>query len=184
MDPMALSRITWRDVQQMADDGRRREAIEGELYVAAAPSSRHQEISAALAAALHAILVRPGHGRLFHAPGVEFPATNEGVQPDLAFVSETRGAIVGDAWIRGGPDLVVEILSPSTEERDRGVKLKLYRRQGVSEYWIVDPDAENVEVWSFGEGEPRCERFTDRLPVRVGDEIVGEVELDEVFRRP
>ncbi|MFW6192528.1 MAG: Uma2 family endonuclease, partial [Gemmatimonadota bacterium] len=150
--PMATSRITWEDVQQMPDDGRRREAIAGGLCVSAAPSARHQEISVELAAALHPLLVKPKHGRLFHAPGVEFPETGEGVQPDLVFVSGDRRGIVADDWIRGAPDLVVEILSPSTEERDRGVKRKLYRRRGMAEYWIVDPEEEAVEVWRFGGG--------------------------------
>lgn len=181
VDAMALSQISWRDVQQMPDDGHRREAIGGELYVTAAASSRHQEISATLAASLHAILVRQGHGRLFHAPGVEFPGTGEGVQPDLVFVTRARSKVVEADWIRGAPDLVVEILSPSTEERDRGVKLKLYRRQGVPEYWIVDPGAEVVEVWDFRGEEPRCRQFTDRLPVRLLGDVVGQVELAEVF---
>lgn len=181
VDAMALSQISWRDVQQMPDDGHRREAIGGDLYVTAAPSSRHQEISATLTASLHELLVRPGHGRLFHAPGVEFPGTGEGVQPDLAFVSSARSEVVEADWIRGAPDLVVEILSPSTEARDRGVKLKLYRRQGVPEYWIVDPSSEAVEVWHFLGEEPRCRRYTERLPVRRREELVGEVDLAEVF---
>lgn len=183
MEGMALSRITWHDVQQLPDDGHRHEAIEGELHVTAAPSSRHQEISVALAAALHGILVEGGHGRLFHAPGVYFPATDEGVQPDLAFVSDARSGIVEERWIRGAPDLVVEILSRSTEGRDRGVKLKLYRRQGVPEYWTVDPGAGSVEAWSFRGEEPRCERHADRLPVRAKGEVVGEVDLEKVFGR-
>ena len=181
VDAMALSQITWHDVQQMPDDGHRREAIGGELHVTAAPSSRHQEISATLAASLYEILVRQGHGRLFHAPGVEFPGTGEGVQPDLAFVSQTRSEVVEADWIRGAPDLVIEILSPSTEERDRGLKLKLYRRQGVPEYWIVDPETEVVEVWDLHGEEPRCRQFTDWLPVRLRGDVVGEVELAEVF---
>lgn len=169
----------------MPEDGRRYEAVEGELLVTAAPSARHQEISVTLGALLHELLVREGHGRLFHAPGVEFPATGEGVQPDLVFVSTERRGIISDDWLRGAPDLVVEILSPSTEDRDRGVKRNLYRRQGVGEYWIVDPDEEAVEVWRFEQGneepEARHERFTDRLPVRVGEEVVGDIDLDEVF---
>lgn len=181
MDAMALSRITWQDLRHTPDDGRRREAIEGELHVTAAPSSRHQRISVELTAVLHRILVRSGRGTLFHAPGVEFPATSEGVQPDLVFVSAERDEIVGEDWIRGAPDLVVEILSPSTAERDRGVKLKLYRRQGVPQYWLVDPRAECVEVWRFDESEPRCRRYSDRLPVRVGKELLAEVELEGVF---
>lgn len=187
VDPMATATITWRDAQEMPEDGRRYEAVEGELYVTAAPSARHQEISVTLGALLHELLVQGGHGRLFHAPGVEFPVTEEGVQPDLVFVSTERRGIIADDWIRGAPDLVVEILSPSTEDRDRGVKRNLYRRQGVAEYWIVDPDDEAIEVWRFEQSEAESgvshERFTDVLPVQVGGDRVGAIELDDVFVR-
>lgn len=182
---MTTATITWRDAQEMPEDGRRYEAVEGELYVTAAPSARHQEISVTLGALLHELLVQGEHGRLFHAPGVEFPVTGEGVQPDLVFVSTERRGIIADDWIRGAPDLVVEILSPSTEDRDRGVKRNLYRRQGVAEYWIVDPDDEAVEVWRFGPGDAESgashERFTDALPVRASGDLVGEIELHEIF---
>jgi Uma2 family endonuclease len=185
---MALSQITWQDVQQLPDDGNRYEAIEGELYVTPAPSLRHQRIAKRLTLALYRLLEEPGHGELFFAPtGVEFPATEEGVQPDLLFVSNERRGILAEPWIQGPPDLVIEILSPTTAQRDRGVKRKLYERQGVSEYWIVDPEAEAVEVWSFGPaGERRTaashRRFADRLPVQLAGEPIGEIDLAEVFR--
>ena len=113
---------------------------------------------------------------------MKFPSTGEGVQPDLVFVSGGRREIILPAQIEGAPDLVVEILSPSTAGRDRGVKRKLYERQGVGEYWIVDAEAGAVDVWRFGAGEARPERFTERVPVRVGGETVGELDLGEVFR--
>ena len=185
MERMALSQITWQDVQQLPDDGHRHEAIEGELYVTPAPSSRHQRVSRRLLYSLEAILGARGHGELFFAPiGVEFPDTGEGVQPDIVFISRARRGIVADAGIRGAPDLVVEILSPTTSGRDRGVKRKLYERQGVGQYWIVDLDAEAVELWTFGarpSEEPALQRFTDRVPVRLGGETVGEVDLAAVF---
>jgi hypothetical protein len=80
-------------------------------------------------------------------------------------------------------------ISLTTEERDRGLKRELYERQGVRQYWIVEPDEDAVEVWSFeseaeGSDAPaRQERFTGRLPVRLGGEVVGEIDLEEVFRR-
>jgi len=182
---MALSQITWQDVQQLPDDGHRHEAIEGELYVTAAPTSRHQRISMRLTLLLNRLLVEPGHGELFCAPiGVEFPTTQEGVQPDIVFVSRARRGIIVDEGIQGAPDLVIEILSPTTAHRDRGVKRKLYERQGVIQYWIVDLEAEVVEVWSFGDRPseaPARQCFTDSLPVRLGGETVGEIELVEVF---
>jgi Uma2 family endonuclease len=182
VERMAISQITWQDVQQLPDDGHRHEAIGGELYVTPAPSIRHQRIARRLLYAMEPILGARGFGELFFAPtGVEFPATEEGVQPDLIFVSNERRGILTDPWIRGAPDLVVEILSPTTAHRDRGVKFKLYKRHGVEQYWIVDPDARAIEVWRF-EGESRCERFTETLPVRLAGEAVGEIDLVEVFR--
>ena len=188
MHRMALSQITWQDVQQLPDDGHRHEAIEGELYVTPAPTPRHQDIVLSLALRLRTILVEAGHGRLWVAPiGVEFPDTGEGVQPDIVFVSTARRDRIVEQGIRGAPDLVVEVLSPATASRDRGVKRKLYEREGVPQYWIVDPDAEAVEVWTFGHGTgvgtgAGHERFTSRLPVRLSGESIGEIELAEVFR--
>ncbi len=185
MERMALSQITWQDVQQLPDDGNRYEAIEGELYVTAAPTLRHQRISRHLLLALHELLGDPDRGELFYAPtGIEFPATEEGVQPDLVFVSSERRGILTDLWIRGAPDLVVEILSPTTARRDRGVKRKLYERQGVEQYWIVDPDSETVEVWTFGQRPseaPGFHRYAERLPVRLAGETLGEIDLAAIF---
>jgi len=178
---MPLPQITWDDVQQLPDDGNRYEAIEGALYVTPAPSVRHQVISFRLERELARVLADAGHGQVLHAPiGVRFPATGEGAQPDILFVSNERRGIVAPDELEGAPDLVVEILSPSTAQRDRDIKRRLYQRQGVAEYWIVDPDAEAVDVWRFS-GNARTERFVDELPVRLGDERVGEIDLARIF---
>lgn len=180
---MALPQITWQDVQQLPDDGKRYEAIEGGLYVTAAPSIRHQRISLRLAWTLKQLLVDPELGELFLAPvGVEFPATEEGVQPDIVFVSNERRGILAEKWMMGPPDLVIEILSPTTAHRDRGIKLRLYERQRVAEYWVVDPENDAVDVWRF-DAEPRHQRFTDRLPVRLAGETAGEIDLAGIFAR-
>ena len=73
------------------------------------------------------------------------------VQPDLLFVSHDRIGIVTPDNVQGAPDLVVEILSPATAERDRTIKLDLYAQHGVKEYWIVDPDAKTITVLLRGE---------------------------------
>ena len=178
---MPLPSITWHDVQQMPDDGNRYEAIDGELHVTLAPGTRHARVSKRLQYALDRILERRGLGEIFVAPyGVEFPATGEGVQPDIVFVSGERRDIVAEAGIVGAPDLAVEILSPSTASRDRTIKLRLYERQGVREYWIVDADENAIDVWRFGK-EPLHERFTEALPVRLGTEEVGVIDLNSVF---
>ena len=178
---MPMPQITWDDVQQLPDDGNRYEAIEGALYMTPAPSVRHQRIVFRLQRELARVLVDLGYGELLFAPiGVRFPATQEGVQPDILFVSNERRGIVAPDELKGAPDLIVEILSPSTAARDRDLKRRLYQRQGVAEYWIVDPDANAVDLWRFGD-EPRSERFVDALPVRLGTEYLGEIDLAGVF---
>lgn len=178
---MPLPQITWDHVHQLPDDGNRYEAIAGELYVTPAPSVRHQRIAMRLYRRLARLLEDGGHGEVFCAPiGVRFSGTGEGVQPDLLFVSNDRQGIVATDELKGAPDLVVEILSPTTAARDTGLKRVLYERQGVVEYWIVDWDACTVDVWRFGD-EPPTERFVGRVPVRVGSERVGEVDLAPLF---
>jgi len=182
VERMATTRFTWQDVLIAPDDGNRYEAIDGALYVTPPPKFEHQWVSHRLAVALDRILVAPGHGIVVAAPvGVEFPDTEEGVQPDLLFVSNERAGIIRRGWLRGAPDLVVEILSPSTAGRDRGKKLDLYRRHGVGEYWIADRERRVVEVWRFSAGATEPEVHDDRVPVRLGAEPVGEIALEEIF---
>ena len=174
---------TWDDVLRMPDDGNRYEFIGGRLYMTPAPSIRHHDVSHRLESALRRILERTGHGRVFDAPVlVEFPGTGDRVQPDILFISREQRDILGEEQVTGAPDLVAEILSPVTTHRDRGIKLDLYTRRGVREYWIVDPDEDVVDVWRFGH-EAEHERFTDELPVRVGAKRVGTIDLVEVFSR-
>ena len=167
----------------MPDDGNRYECIGGRLYVTPAPVTRHQRVLMRLWSALLRILVDSGRGEVFCVPLlVEFPGTDDRVQPDLLFVSDERRAIILERQVLGAPDLVVEILSPSTAHRDRGIKLDLYARRGVRQYWIVDPGDDSVDVWRFGD-ESAHERFSGELPVRLGRERLGLIDLDEVFSR-
>jgi Uma2 family endonuclease len=180
---MPKTRITWADAQLMPEDGKLYEAIDGELYVTPAPTLRHQWIAANLVAELHRLLVAPGRGWVFFAPtGVEFPETEEGVQPDIVFMFEGRREALTKSGISGPPDLVIEIGSPSTANRDRTIKRKLYERQGVPQYWIVDPETDAVEVWDFGvAGAAVHARYAERLPVRLGSRLYGEIELSTLF---
>ena len=132
---MPLPSVTWQDVQQMPDDGNRYEAIEGDLYMTPAPTFRHQRVSLRLGIELNRMLEEPGHGVVVGVPvGVEFPATGEGVQPDLLFVSNERRGIITQAGLTGAPDLAVEILSPTTvgaRPRPQAPPLRTAGREGV-----------------------------------------------------
>lgn len=166
----------------MPEDGNRYEAIGGELYVTPPPRVPHHRIAMRLVEALLPLLKQAGHGELFFAPvGVEFPDTREGLQPDILFVSNERLDTIGEDWLRGAPDLVIEILSPGTAARDRNTKPKLYQRHGVAEYWIVDPGSETVEVWDFAESARQPMVASDRLAVHVRGPVVGSIELPRIF---
>ncbi len=85
-------------------------------------------------------------GQIFYAPLDVILSEYDVVAPDLLLVLNERRAVLQD-WVRGAPDLAVEILSPGTAARDRGVKLKAYARFGIREYWIVDPEQKAIEVY-------------------------------------
>lgn len=133
--------LTYDDYAAMPADGRRYELHEGEIYVNPAPTPRHQRISRDLEFLLHAHVVEGQLGEVFNAPIDVILGRVTVVQPDIVFVARERLAMVSERGIEGAPDLVVEILSPSTEVVDRGAKLQLYARHGVRHYWIVDPAA-------------------------------------------
>lgn len=148
-------RFTTADLELMPDDGKRYEIIDGELYVSSSPSWEHQEVSLAIAAALQEWSLRTKLGRTGATPGVIF-SDDEAVIPDIVWMSNARlRSTLRTGHIYGTPELVVEILSPgaSNERRDRDVKLKLYSRRGVNEYWIVDWPSRAVDVYRrTGEG--------------------------------
>ncbi|MCI0440666.1 MAG: Uma2 family endonuclease, partial [Chloroflexi bacterium] len=128
----------------------RRELIEGDFYMAPAPSVRHQIINANLVRILIEFVRQNNLGLLLYAPTDVVLSETSVVQPDILFISNERREIITEANISGAPDLVIEILSPGTAERDKALKLNLYARFGVREYWIVDPDEKSVRVMQLG----------------------------------
>jgi Uma2 family endonuclease len=140
-------RFNYNDYLLLPED-KRFEILDGDLCSVPAPNTKHQRISIRLSAALLQRL--DNWGTVLEAPCDVLLSQEDIVQPDILFVRKERNAIVGELYIQGAPDLVVEILSPATKARDLGTKRKIYSRFGVQEYWIVDPESETVEtmVWS------------------------------------
>jgi Uma2 family endonuclease len=101
---------------------------------------------------LHLYVKERGLGEVFHAPIDVILDRHTIAVPDLVYVSNARASIITERCIEGTPDLLVEILSPSTADRDRGVKAKLYARFGVEHYWILDADARVLEAFSRSGG--------------------------------
>lgn len=131
-------------------EGARYEIIAGELHVSTQPSWQHQVVCGHICAALIEWGRPTNAGRVIPAPGLIF-AVNEAVAPDVVWVSRARlGEVLGpDGKLHAAPDLVVEVLSPGStnQRRDRELKLDLYSRRGVQEYWIVDWEEGQLEVY-------------------------------------
>jgi Uma2 family endonuclease len=156
-------RLTYEDYAALPDD-RRYELIWGEIVVAPAPDVPHQSISGALFDQLRSLVKRGGQGRVYIAPLDVVLDRHNTVQPDLIFVSKEREEIVKDKNIQGAPDLLIEIVSPSSGDRDNLVKARLYEEHGIREYWVVDRYAEQitVHVLKSGRYEATCYGPEDR----------------------
>lgn len=141
---------TYDDYAAIPDDGERYEVLGGHLIrlhgTSPAPRIRHQELVGALYAALRTHTVTYGGGRAYVAPVDVLLAEDVVVQPDVLFVSDARIAIVGEASCDGAPDLVIEVLAPSTRRFDLKSKRETYASAGVAEYWIVDGEADEIQV--------------------------------------
>ncbi len=160
-------------------DEPRCELLYGRLQVTPAPTFRHQEVAMALGRLLFENAQREG-ARTVAAPVDVVLAPHSIVQPDLVYVCRERLQIIGSR-VEGAPDLVIEIISPSTSRRDLGEKLRLYVESGVAEYWIFDPATKTSEFLVHRDGA-----FVVRLPVAgmYRSEAIAGLELDlETFWR-
>ena len=181
VQPKPWLKFTVNDYMSMPGD-KQYQLLDGEMILAPSPSEKHQTITAQFYLALHRYVTRQGVGRLWFAPLDVVLSDHDVVQPDILFVSNGRSDIVTEANIQGAPDLVVEILSPGTAEHDRGYKQALYSRHGVREYWLVDPEAETIEVL----GESR-EGLTPLATYRSGQTLHSQlldaltIDVQEIF---
>ena len=151
MPPSARSdsdtRLTYDDLLLFPDDRKRREIIDGELFVTPSPSARHQVLLGRLFLAIgNHLAAQPGAGHVFLSPLDVVFSPNDVVEPDLLFVAQDQLEILTPENVQGSPALVVEILSPGTRKTDEQTKRRLFSRADVREYWIVDPDADLIKV--------------------------------------
>ena len=184
--PFPGVKLTYDDFVQFPDDGKRHELIDGEHYVTAAPNLKHQAVVVNLTGLLWTHLRVHAVGRVFAAPVDVVFSDFDVVEPDLVFVSKARQAdLLTAAHISGAPDLVVEIGSPSTRKRDETIKRRLYERFGVAEFWVVDPELDEIKVYRLVDG--RFER-TALLSLEQGDVLTSPLlpgltlRLAEIFR--
>ncbi|MFQ6090929.1 MAG: Uma2 family endonuclease [Candidatus Bipolaricaulia bacterium] len=181
--PKVQIKFTYKDYKSLPESETKRfELWEGELVMVPSPTTYHQRISKRLEITLIEHIEGSGLGEVLHAPLDVILSEEIVLQPDIIFIAKEHSEIIAEEGIRGAPDLVVEILSPATAERDRTYKRTLYARYGIREYWLVDPREKTAEVLEWTEsGYRRSGLYRD-------DEVLSsplldlEIELSQVFR--
>jgi Uma2 family endonuclease len=161
-------KLTYEDLADLPEDGKRHELIDGEHFVTASPFRKHQGVSIRLSIDIGSYLDEHPIGWVYAAPLDVVLSDIDVVEPDLVFVSRERAELLADRCIAGAPDLVIEILSETTRRRDEVIKRKLYERFGVREYWVIDTELEQVKVYRHtaqGYGKPQI------LSAEAGDRL-------------
>ena len=185
MKTARLKEWTYEEFMALPEGGPvRYEIIDGDLCMTPAPSPRHQEISINLSGIVWNFLRTNPLGKVYASP-VDVVFSQEPpqvVEPDLVFVAAEHLSLITEKNLQGVPDLLVEILSPTTSLRDRREKLALYERVGVPEYWIVNPERNTVQVFRLS-----GERYAEALEFGLGDRLETpllpglSIPLSEVF---
>jgi Uma2 family endonuclease len=149
-----------RFYRELRDD-QKAEFINGEVIVQSPAKVKHLNATKHLLTVLSSYVEKHGLGTVFSEKALICLSRND-YEPDIVFYGNDKaGALQPDQMKLPAPDLVVEVLSESTENRDRGIKLEDYAEHGVGEYWIVDPDGEVVEQYVLDAGRYRLESRKD-----------------------
>lgn len=165
---------TIADIEALPE-GERAELIDGKMYMMASPTATHQRIISFLHAEFYNyIKSKNGMCEVFLSPfAVYLNETNNYVEPDLIVVCEKEK--VDEKGCHGGPDLVIEVVSPSSKRMDYAIKLFKYRTYGVKEYWIVDPEKKRVQVYNLKEDDMKEYSFSEKVLVEL---FGGELGID------
>jgi Uma2 family endonuclease len=176
--------LTYDDYLTFPDnDGIRKEIIEGELFMSPAPSIKHQSILRNLFRILDKFIVEKNLGEAFFAPCDVILSDINVIQPDILFISRQNYEIITALNIQGTPDLLIEIISPSTIENDRIFKKLVYEKFGVKEYWLVDPEQETIEGWTLKQGRFQLFQKAHKNEVFASKLIQGlELDLAPIFQ--
>lgn len=144
---------TYDDLRAIPEDGNRYELIFGEVVMSPSPKKKHQRALSRLNERMSSFVQERKLGEVFFAPfDVKFSPYSV-VEPDLLYVSREKRKSLGDDFVDGAPDIVVEVLSPSNRMQDLVKKAALYAMNRVSEYWVLDPDSESITVHQWKDGQ-------------------------------
>jgi Uma2 family endonuclease len=142
----APPKMTYEDLLALPDDLLRHELIDGEHIVSPAPSLKHQRVARNLGFAIFSFVRERRLGEVFLAPVDVLFSRFDVVEPDVLFVAAENAERLQERFVDGAPDLVIEVLSPSSRRIDKVRKPRLYDAHGVKEYWLADPKSDTLEI--------------------------------------
>ena len=169
-------KITYADYLKI-EDNNRYEIFNGELLMVPAPSTDHQEISGNIGFLIWSFVKQKGLGKVFNAPVDVVFDDDEVFQPDIIFIKSENQSIIGKNAIQGVPDLIVEIVSPSSAFYDTIEKKEVYGKYGVTEYWLVFPDEKVIEIFILGK-EGYVEFCKSKKKGIVKSNVLEGLEID------
>jgi len=172
-------KLGYDDYVKIPDDGLRHEIVDGVHFVNSAPSPYHQTVSRRIQFQLYSQLELTGLGEVYDAPVDVELSDHDIVQPDLVVVLAKNKPIIIPSRIKGIPDLLVEILSPSSVKLDRVHKMHAYEQTGVPEFWIVDPTQRTIEQYVLVDGVYQLQPAADKIELTTLKNIV--VKLADVW---
>lgn len=174
-------KLTYQDYANLEGD-ERYELLDGELILVGSPNEDHQIANMKIGYRMYSFVEENDLGQVFHAPYDVLFTDTDVAQPDILFVSNEREHIRTPANIQGAPDLIVEILSPSSSRRDWRDKRELYAKHGVREYWIVDPANHIVWVMLLRDGVLEIEETYTEGDAVASSVLEGfSVGVNEIF---
>ena len=174
-------KLTYEDYAALEDD-KRYELLDGKLILLDSPSRDHQSVRMHLLFDMYAFVNENDLGWVYCAPFDVLFTDTDVVQPDILFISQEREHILTPANVQGAPDLIVEILSPSSSTRDWRAKRELYSAHGVREYWIVDPTNRIVSILLPQDGVLEIDQTHTEDETATSTVIEGfSVSLDTIF---
>ena len=176
LDEFENSEYSIEDIYNLPE-GQHAELIDGELYMMAAPSTKHQRLVTEFTYLIKDYIKRNnGECEIFPSPFAVFlNADNEiYLEPDISVICDKSK--LEDKGCNGAPDWIVEVISPSTQRMDYSIKLFKYRTAGVREYWIVNPITKTVQIYSFdGEEDSSQFSFDDEISVHIFDGLTIKI---------
>ena len=169
-------KVRYQDILALGETNRRIELFDGECIMPAMPTSQHQYIATRLAVYIFNYVEGRGLGKTFGSPVDVYVSETTVLQPDLSFLSSERLFIDDGKKLNGAPDLVIEILSEATEQRDRTFKFREYARSGAKEYWLVSPEKREIEVYQNSENGFELASIYRRSDI-LNTSLFGDIQL-------